>query len=359
MKFAKKVAAVIVLTLTFTTLAGCSLLQRQKFSEKETKYYVAYSHVMNKGGELCGIDEDGNFTSSSKVNLQDGSKIEFADGKKIIGGSRANTHLIVDGNGNYEEFYLLDSPDYTGVCAITMDKDRIIASMNCGYSGGVYINDFVIQDLSGNVEVDKVVEIFACDIICADETIYIVGSMDRAGESENKTGKIIAYNLTTGEMSEQLYESKKVIESAWVLNENLYCSVRNINGGTREVYVIDTKTLNRTETFEFSGEVEGLLNYEDKLYSGIGNEFCLISSEDGEVLDKLYTLPQGSFITDTAAFNGHIYITTRFNSPDKDKSVFGIQIDYDLSDRTYTETPIHMDFKKYSHFVVCPVRGKS
>ena len=239
-----------------------------------------------------------------------------------------------------------------------MNDDRIVASMNGGYSDGVYVNDLVVQKLSGEVEMEQVIEIFARDIICTDETIYIVGSMDRAGESENKTGKIIAYNLTTGEMSEQLYESKKVIESAWVLNENLYCSVRNINGGTREVYVIDTKTLNRTETFEFSGEVEGLLNYEDKLYSGIGNEFCLISSEDGEVLDKLYTLPQGSFITDTAAFNGHIYITTRFNNPDKEKSVFGTQIDYDLSDKTYTQTPIHMDFNKYSHFVVCAATNK-
>ncbi len=355
MRFAKKIAA-IGLALALTSLAGCT--QKQKFSQKETKYYVAYSHVLNKNGEFCGIDEDGNYTSASKVNLQDGSKIEFANGKKIIGGSRANTHLVVNNDGSYEEFHLLDSSDYTGVCAITMNDDRIVASMNGGYSDGVYVNDLVVQKLSGEVEMEQVIEIFARDIICTDETIYIVGSMDRAGESENKTGKIIAYNLTTGEMSEQLYESKKVIESAWVLNENLYCSVRNINGGTREVYVIDTKTLNRTETFEFSGEVEGLLNYEDKLYSGIGNEFCLISSEDGEVLDKLYTLPQGSFITDTAAFNGHIYITTRFNNPDKEKSVFGTQIDYDLSDKTYTQTPIHMDFNKYSHFVVCAATNK-
>ncbi len=355
MKFVKKLAAVIGLTLTFTTLAGCSLLQRQKFSEKETKYYVAYSHVINKGGELCGIDEDGNFTSSSKVNLQDGSKTEFTDGKKIIGGARANTHLIVDGNGNYEEFYLLDSPDYTGVCAITMDKDRIIASMNCGYSGGVYINDFVIQDLSGNVEVDKVVEIFACDIICADNTVYIAGSMDRSGENEVKTGKVISYSLTSGEINEQMYEPGKVIDTVCALNGKLYCASRDLNGSTREIYVIDAKTLEREKTLEFSDEVAGLLDYKGDLYCGIGNKFCLIS--DGSISDTLCELEQDSFISDVAALNDHIYITTRFNNPDKEKSVFGTQIDYDLSSRTYFETPIHMDFKKYSHFVVCPVRG--
>lgn len=350
MKFAK---AVIGLTLIFTTLAGCSLIQKQKFSEKETKYYVAYSNIMNKGGELCGIDEDGNITSSSKVNLQDGSKIDFTDGKKVIGGSRANTHLIVDGNGNYEEFYLLDNPDYSGVCAITMDKERIIASMNCGYSNGVYINDLVVQNLSGDIETDEIIEIFACDIICVDNTVYIVGFMDKNGENYVKTGKVISYNLTTGEINEQIYEPGKVIETVCALNGKLYCAVRDMNGSTREIYVIDAKTLEREKTQVFSDEVAGLLNYKGSLYCGIGDKFCLISSEDGSISDTLCTLPQDSFISDVFALNDHIYITTRFNNPDKEKSVFGTQIDYDLSDKTYTQTPIHMDFNKYSHFVVC------
>lgn len=358
MRFAKTVAAIVGLTLIFTTLVGCSSREKQEFSEKETKYYIAYSHVMNKKGEFCGIDEDGNITSRSKVNLQDGSKIEFTNGKKIIGGSRANTHLVVDGNGNYEEFYLLDSPDYSGVCAITMNGDQIIASMNCGYSNGVYINDLVIQNLSGDVEVDQVVEIYACDIICVDNTVYIVGFMDRNGENEVTTGKIISYNLTSGEINEQMYEPRKDIEAVCTLNGKLYCVSRNLNGNTREIYIIDAKTLEREKTLVFSDEVEGLLNYEGSLYCGIGNKFCLISSEDGSVLDNLYMLPQDSFITDTAASNGHIYITTRFNNPDKDKSIFGTQIDYDLSDQKYVETPVYMDFEKYSHFVVCPATNK-
>ncbi len=65
-----------------------------------------------------------------------------------------------------------------------------------------------------------------------------------------------------------------------------------------------------------------------------------------------------SFISDVAALNDYIYITTRFNNPDKEKSIYGTQIDYDLSNQTYVETPIHMDFKKYSLFVVCPATDK-
>lgn len=140
------------------------------------------------------------------------------------------------------------------------------------------------------------------------------------------------------------------------MNGKLYCAVRDMNGNTREIYVINAKTLNREKTFEFGEESAGLLVYDNKLYCGIGGEFCSISPDDGSLVSELCILPQDSFITDTAAADGHIYITARFNNLDKESAVFSTQIDYDLSNQTYTETPIHMDFKKYSHFVVCPVK---
>ena len=353
MRFAKKAAAFIGLIMIFTILAGCA--PSEEFSDKETKYYVAYSKMFTFNGELCGIDEDGNFTSRSKVRLCAGTKLDFINGKKLIGGSRANSHLIVDGEGNYKEFYLLDDPMYTGVCAITMNGDRIVASMNGGASNGVYLNYFVVQNLSGDVEIEKAIEIYGWDIICSDDIAYIVGTMESASEEGLiRTAKIIAYNLTSGEMNEQLYEAQKSIESVCVLNGKLYCAVSVVNGRANEIYVIDPKTLEKTDTFEYSGGIEGLLNYEDKLYCGIGNKFCLISSEESAVLEELYELPQNSYIEDTAASNGHIYITVRFNKPDKENSIYGTQIDYDLSAKTYVETPIHLNSQKYGFFVVCP-----
>lgn len=102
-------------------LAGCA----EKFSEKETKYYVAYSDILNADGLLCGIDEDGNYTSSRQITLQDGTQVGFSDGAAVIGGGRANTHLLLGGDGEYKEFYLLDEPNYTGVCAITADGEKL------------------------------------------------------------------------------------------------------------------------------------------------------------------------------------------------------------------------------------------
>ena len=354
MRFAKKAAAIISLGMVFTSLVGCA--PSQKFSDKETKYYIAYSNIFNNNGEFCGVDEDGNLTSKRKVNLRDGSKIEFVNGKKIIGGQRANTHLIVDGEGDYKEFHLLDDPNYSGVCAMTMDGDRIVASMNGGYLEGVYVNDLVVQNLSGNVEVEQVIEIYGQDIVCHDDTVYVVGLMDHAGDSEYP-GKIISYNLTSREMNEQLYDAQKVFESVCVLNGKLYCTVQKVNISIREIYVIDPKTLEKVNILSHNGEIAGLLNYEDNLYCGIGDKFCLISPEESIILEELCVLPQDSYITDTAASNGHIYITTRFNNPDKENSIYGSQIDYDLSTRTYVETPVHLDFDKYSNFVVCPVNN--
>ena len=199
MKFAKKAAAIIGLIMIFTILAGCA---SEEFSDKETKYYIAYSNVFTFNGELCGIDEDGNFTSRSKVRLRDGTKLDFIDGKKIIGGQRANSHLIVDGEGNYKEFYLLDNPMYTGVCAISMNGDCIVASMNGGASNGVYLNYFVVQNLSGEIEIEEVIEIYGWAIAYADDTAYIGGTMNSAGEEGViRTAKIISYNLTSGEMN--------------------------------------------------------------------------------------------------------------------------------------------------------------
>lgn len=67
MKLFKKISRILCAVSATACLVGCA----EKFSEKETKYYVAYSDILNPDGLLCGIDEDGNYTSSVKINLRD------------------------------------------------------------------------------------------------------------------------------------------------------------------------------------------------------------------------------------------------------------------------------------------------
>ena len=205
MKLLKRMAFLVCMSVMLVCLIGCS---GNSLSEKETKYYVAYSDIFKSQGLLCGIDEDGNYTSSQKIKLQDGTNAKLINGKTIIGGERANTHLLIDNDGSYKEFYLLDEPNYTGVCAITYDGDRVIASMNGGFSDGVYLNLLVVQDWSGNVEVKETIEIYAEDILYLDDTVYVVGAMDYAGEDEGWIGKIISYDLNSGKLSEKQFEAK-------------------------------------------------------------------------------------------------------------------------------------------------------
>lgn len=353
MKLLKKISRILCAVSATACLVGCA----EKFSEKETKYYVVYSDILNPDGLLCGIDEDGNYTSSVKINLRDGTNVGFADGMTVIGGGRANTHMLIDGEGEYKEFYLLDEPNYTGVCAVTADGDKVISSMNGGFSDGVYLNLLVIQDISGNVDVKEIIEIYAEDIICVDGTVYIVGAMDYAGEEDGWIGKIISYDTESGEMSEREFEARKPLGEIQCLGDRLYCSAYELNGGCKEIYVIDRLTLDKVGILTFEENISGLLTSEGKLYFETGGVFCEADPSDGSVAANLYTLPEGGYIEYAAASEGRIYITTRFDVPRDDGGndpVVGVQAECVPSDGTVTETPVRMDRSKYSFFVPVP-----
>lgn len=229
--------------------------------------------------------------------------------------------------------------------------------MNGGFSGGIYLNLLVVQDISGNVDVNEVIEIYAEDIVCVDKTAYIVGAMDYAGEEDGRIGKIISYDMESGETSEREFEARKPFGEVQCLGDRLYCSVCELNGGCKEIYVIDRLTLDKTDTLTFDEDVSGLLVYEEKLYCETGGKFCEIDPSDGSVGASLYTLPEGSYIEYAAASEGRIYITVRFDTPKNDGGkypVVGVQAECVPEDGTVAETPVRMDRSGYSFFVPVP-----
>ena len=352
MKYIKKIAVVLSVIALLICSVGCDSI---KYSNKETKYYVIYSHILNNDGLLCGIDEDGNYTSSKKIKLQDGTKIKLIDGKTIVGGSRANTNIILDSDGTYDEFYLLDNPNYTGVCAITLNGDKIIASMNGGFSGGVYLNLLVVQDLAGNVSVNETIELYADDILCVDNTVYLVGSLDYS-ENDEWIGKIISYDLDSGDKIEKSFEANKPLLDVMCVGDKLYCRADTLNDGCYDIYIIDCATLEKTATLTFDKRIDGLLTYGDKLYCELGGKFCEIEATDGSIIKTVYDLPSGSYIEHVAANDGKIYVITRFETPtgDKKNAVVGTLAECDINGGTVTETIIRMNRKKHTFFVCCP-----
>lgn len=160
----KKTFAIIALIATIIG-AVFYTTKKEKFSNKDTAYYIINSDMLKKSGGLTGLDIDGGITSEEKLKIQDVTKFSYQDKNFIAGGNRANNNLIIDKDGNIKEFYLLDNPNYSGVTALTSDGENVIAIMNGNLADNTYNNLLVIQDIEGNVKEKKILDIYSSDVI--------------------------------------------------------------------------------------------------------------------------------------------------------------------------------------------------
>lgn len=165
------------------------IFKKNSFSTEKTAYYIVHSDMLNKSGGLVGIDIDGNITSQESLKIQDISKSDLVDNTFIAGGNRANNHLLIDTQGNVTEFNLLDNPNYSGVTTITINNENIVAVMNGNITDNTYQNLFVIQDIQGNILEKKIFDIFASDILCENNTVYIIGSYLNLEKDQWKIGR--------------------------------------------------------------------------------------------------------------------------------------------------------------------------
>ena len=160
-KFLLSTGIMIIIVVLYI---GIKMFSQNDFSTEETFYYIVYSDMLKKSGELIGIDIDGNITSKKSLKIQDVSKYDLVDSTFIAGGNRANNHLLIDRQGNINEFNLLDNPNYSGVTTITINGENIVAVMNGNIADNTYQNLLVIQDKEGNVLEKRIFDIFASDI---------------------------------------------------------------------------------------------------------------------------------------------------------------------------------------------------
>ena len=108
-------------------LAACKL---RELSSNATAYYIVYSGTSNDKSRIEGIDINGNPTVIHDIDAVNISRGTLVGEEFIAGGHRANNHLIMQQDGSFEEFYLLDNPQYSGVWNITLDGENIVSVMN-------------------------------------------------------------------------------------------------------------------------------------------------------------------------------------------------------------------------------------
>ena len=238
-KFLLSTGIMIIIVVLYI---GIKMFSQNDFSTEETFYYIVYSDMLKKSGELIGIDIDGNITSQKSLKIQDVSKYDLVDSTFIAGGNRANNHLLIDRQGNIKEFNLLDNPNYSGVTTITINGENIVAVMNGNIANNTYQNLLVIQDKEGNVLEKRIFYIFASDILCKNNTAYIVGSYLNL-EKDKWSSKIIQYTLSNSKIKENIVNLDREYKEVVLHNDNLYCSVGDMNGYVKEIDILDMYSL--------------------------------------------------------------------------------------------------------------------
>lgn len=350
-KFLLSTGIMIIIVVLYI---GIKMFSQNDFSTEETFYYIVYSDMLKKSGELIGIDIDGNITSQKSLKIQDVSKYDLVDSTFIAGGNRANNHLLIDRQGNIKEFNLLDNPNYSGVTTITINGENIVAVMNGNIANNTYQNLLVIQDKEGNVLEKRIFDIFASDILCKNNTAYIVGSYLNL-EKDKWSSKIIQYTLSNSKIKENIVNLDREYKEVVLHNDNLYCSVGDMNGYVKEIDILDMYSLEKIETFSFDKNISGIFSYNDFLYGIFDNVICKIESDN--TIIELCTLPQDTYVNGYLINGNHAYFFSR-NKILENKNGYvdmGFLVDYNIIDNQMQITPLSIKNKSRDSIIFFPV----
>lgn len=340
--------------LLLSLYIGFKIFPQNRYSSKETAYYIVHSDMLKKEGGIVGIDVDGNITSQESLKIQDVSKCDLVGSTFIAGGNRANNHLFIDEQGNVNEFKLLDNSDYSGVTAITTDGENIVAVMNGNIEDNTYRNLLVIQDGRGNVLEKKIFDIFASDILCIEDTIYIVGSyLDL--EKDQWSSKIIQYTPSNSKVIENIVDIDREYKEVILYDEKLYCSVGDVNGNIKHIDILDMYTLEKMETLNFDKSISSIFTYNDFLYGIFDNSICKIEP-DGSMVE-LCNLPQDTYVNCSLINENHAYFFSRNDEIETINGYvkLGFLVDYNIASNEMRTVPLSIKCKNYDSIVFFPV----
>lgn len=329
--------------------------KKEKFSNKETAYYIVNSDMLKKSGGLTGLDIDGGITSEEKLKIQDVTKFFYQDKNFIAGGHRANNNLIIDKDGKVKEFSLLDNPNYSGVTALTSDGENVIAIMNGNLADNTYQNLLVIQDIEGNVKEKKILDIYASDAIFSGDKIYIVGSFLQA-DKDLWSSKIISYDCSNGEINENIISKDSRYEKGVIIEDKIYCQSANMDNEARKIDVLDKNTLKKINELEFDDLIDGIFAFKEDLYGIFDNKICKISSNNE--LTNLYSLSNDKYVESYIIDDENLYVYSRTENPTKEKGKINLGniTKYNLNSGESLETPILIRNKNYDNIIFYPVK---
>lgn len=350
----KKTFAIIALIATIIGVVFYTT-KKEKYSNKDTAYYIINSDMIKKSGGITGLDIDGEITKEEKLKIQDLAEFAYKDKDFIAGGHRANNNLIIDKDGKVKEFSLLDNPNYSGVTALTSDGENVIAIMNGNLADNTYKNLLVIQDIEGNVKEKKILDIYASDAIFYGDKIYIVGSFLQA-DKDLWSSKIIAYDCRSGEINENILSKDSDYRKVLIIGDKVYCLSANMDNEARIIDVLDKNTLERIDELEFDDLIDGIFAFKEDLYGIIDNKICKIEGDNE--FNVLKPLSNDTFVDSYLINDENLYVYSRTENPTKErgKIYLGNITRYNLNSGESLETPVLIRNKNYDNIIFYPVK---
>ena len=338
--------AIIVLSVGLTS---CS--KTAEHIGAEADYIVIHSRSREESSGIFCIDSDGAVTEKLKNSkMQDLSFFAFNDEKLIVSGGRKNNNMLFDlkESGVYSEVHWLNNPQYSGVTAVELLNNSVLAIMNGNYTDTTYLNLLVEQGYDGNVIQQTEVELYTRDVVADNSIAKLVGKhLSKTSGTNEWKAAIIDYNVAEQKITQQYCYSE--YNCFWEILETdsvIYCLAEDKNECINTICAISKTNF----------EIESRLQIEDQLCGMYldGSTLCVVGNRSiyklqADTLSKEQTYSHDTTVSGYVDWayvcGGHYYVMFRYDQRVKDGNIYeyGILLKVDLDIFEKTETPIRYD----------------
>ncbi len=345
-KICSALLAIIILSIG---MVSCS--KPAEHIGTEAEYIVIHSRSREESSGIFCIDSGGTVTEKLKNSkMQDLSFFSFDDVKLIVSGGRRNNNMLFDlkDKGVYSEIHWLNHPQYSGVTAVELLSDSVLAIMNGNYTDTTYLNLLVEQDYAGNVKQQTTVELYTRDVSADVNTSKLVGKhLSKVNDTNEWNASIIDYNLAEQKITQQYYYSE--YNCFWEIIETdsiIYCLAEDKNERINTICAINKNTFEIEKQIQIADQLCGMYLDGNVLYV-VGN--TSIYEVQANELTKKQNYSHGTtaegYVDWAYVYGGHYYVMFRYSQRVKNGSVYeyGILIKTNLSTFENTETLIRYD----------------
>lgn len=346
----RKICSLLLTIIVFSVaLTSCS--KTAEHIGAEADYIVIHSRSREESSGIFCIDSDGAVTEKLKNSkMQDLSFFAFNDEKLIVSGGRKNNNMLFDlkDNGVYSEVHWLNNPDYSGVTAVDLLSESVLAIMNGNYTDTTYLNLLVEQDYAGNVIQQTEIELYTRDVSAVGNTANLVGKhLSKENNASEWKASIIDYDLTEQTIKQQYdYSAYNCFWEIVETDSAIYCLAEDKNERINTICIIDKETYEIQSQLMIEDQLCGMHLDGNTLYA-VGNTAIYKVQADTLITEQTYAhgTTTSGYVDWAYVCGGHYYVMFRYDQRVKDGSIYeyGVLLKTSLETSDKAETPIRYD----------------